>query len=363
MISDIVIQSKKNYMRSEKWNNFLYNQFPIGFCVLLTGVIIILLYNFFCYKIKRYLFYSLFLFSTLISLLLIYSPTNFLDIHIMIIVYYYYTILPVVNLLIFILIFQSLFGIYLWKHNIISAIIVTPFFVFILTRINIYNDLDNYLIPAICIQALIFIYLIYMIRILNYLKRDRFVLKISIILYSISLILNIIQTYGAIFNIWYHYFYYLYSSPFILLIIIFYEIKINKRRRLEFEKLEKKFLKNNPDNNPSLTESAEKKIEKVLAFLNDNFTEDVSREGLASVVDMNPNYMSKLFYQHTGKKINEYINHLRITDAARQLTESKNGKKIIDIALAVGFDSLSTFNRAFKNVYELTPSEYKKNSI
>ena len=70
--------------------------------------------------------------------------------------------------------------------------------------------------------------------------------------------------------------------------------------------------------------------------------------------------MSKLFYQHTGKKINDYINHLRITDAARQLAESSNGKKIIDIALSVGFDSLSTFNRAFKNVFNLTPSEYKK---
>ena len=70
--------------------------------------------------------------------------------------------------------------------------------------------------------------------------------------------------------------------------------------------------------------------------------------------------MSRLFCIHTGKKINEYINHLRIADAARQLKEPDNRKKIIDIALATGFESLSTFNRAFKINLGLTPMEYRK---
>ena len=197
-----------------------------------------------------------------------------------------------------------------------------------------------------------------MIRLLNSLKYDRFKFYLCIVLFLLNLVLSIIHTLGVTFNIWYQYFFIIYSSPFLFLVIIFYEIKVNKKKRIELEKLESKFISN--DNNQSLTESAEKKIEKIIEFLNENFTEDISREGLASVVDMSPNYMSKIFYQHTGKKINDYINHLRITDAARQLTELSNGKKIIDIALSVGFDSLSTFNRAFTSFFEVTPTDYKK---
>jgi AraC family transcriptional regulator of adaptative response / DNA-3-methyladenine glycosylase II len=33
---------------------------------------------------------------------------------------------------------------------------------------------------------------------------------------------------------------------------------------------------------------------------------------------------------------------------------------VTDVAMAVGFESLRTFYRAFKNQYEMTPSQYKK---
>ncbi|HQL83140.1 MAG TPA: helix-turn-helix transcriptional regulator, partial [Spirochaetota bacterium] len=60
----------------------------------------------------------------------------------------------------------------------------------------------------------------------------------------------------------------------------------------------------------------------------------------------------------TGYKINDYINKLRIEDAAAKLAE-RDGK-IIEIAFSVGFESLTTFNRVFKSVVGKTPTEYRE---
>ena len=60
----------------------------------------------------------------------------------------------------------------------------------------------------------------------------------------------------------------------------------------------------------------------------------------------------------SGEKINEFINELRINDAIEKLKNTDN--KILDIALDTGFDSLSTFNRAFKHFTGTTPREYRE---
>ncbi len=87
---------------------------------------------------------------------------------------------------------------------------------------------------------------------------------------------------------------------------------------------------------------------------------DISREGLASAIDISPDYMSRLFKVYTGMKLNDYINKLRVEAATLKL-ENKD-TRIIDIAFDVGFESIMTFNRAFKAFMEITPSEYRTNS-
>lgn len=110
-------------------------------------------------------------------------------------------------------------------------------------------------------------------------------------------------------------------------------------------------------NHPTITGSSEEKLERVIAFINENYASDISREGLAAAIDINPSYLSSLFNAYTGKKINEYINLLRVKDAAHQLETSD--ASITDIAFSVGFESLSTFIRAFKNEMETTPKEFR----
>ncbi|MBP7735635.1 MAG: helix-turn-helix domain-containing protein [Spirochaetes bacterium] len=108
----------------------------------------------------------------------------------------------------------------------------------------------------------------------------------------------------------------------------------------------------------SITSLTEEKIDRAVSYIRENYTSDISREGLAASLDISPNHLGKFFKIHTGKKINEYINELRIHDAAERLRARDQGT-IINIAFAVGFESLSTFNRTFLKIMGITPSEYK----
>lgn len=112
----------------------------------------------------------------------------------------------------------------------------------------------------------------------------------------------------------------------------------------------------------SITSLTEEKINRAVSYIRENYTCDISREGLAASLDISPNHLGKFFKIHTGKKINEYINELRVQDAAKRLRE-QDQETIISIAFAVGFESLSTFNRTFMKIMGLTPSEYKDRNV
>lgn len=107
-----------------------------------------------------------------------------------------------------------------------------------------------------------------------------------------------------------------------------------------------------------LTASSVEKIEKAVAYIRENFTSEISRDGLASHLDISPNYFGKLFAEYTGKKMNDFIIDLRVEEAMKLLLATE--RQIIDIAFEVGFNNLRTFNRAFSKNLSMTPQEYRK---
>lgn len=113
-----------------------------------------------------------------------------------------------------------------------------------------------------------------------------------------------------------------------------------------------------PGRDKKLSSITEKKIEKVMAYVQENYRSDISREGLASLVNIHPDSLSRFFKLYAGKKINEFINELRIKEAAMKLIVEESS--IIDIAYSVGFESLTTFNRAFSKIMKTTPTNYRE---
>lgn len=107
----------------------------------------------------------------------------------------------------------------------------------------------------------------------------------------------------------------------------------------------------------SVTPNIEDKMKKAIAFIRENYRSDISREGLAASLNMHPDSFGRFFKIYTNKKISEFINELRVMEAARKLRESS--ANIIEIAFSVGFESLPTFNRAFMKVMNVTPTQYR----
>ncbi len=108
----------------------------------------------------------------------------------------------------------------------------------------------------------------------------------------------------------------------------------------------------------AITPDIRSKLDQAISYLGEHYTEDVSREGLAALVDMNHDYFGKMFINYTGKKFSTYINELRITKAAGLLT--RTDQNIVNIAFSVGYESLSTFYRAFQGITGLSPLVYRE---
>lgn len=199
---------------------------------------------------------------------------------------------------------------------------------------------------------------IWILNMINTIKRDRLQFYMLVLLILAAGLAGGYEVVAFIFDIPFAFLSPIYGSPFFVIIFMVLASRELMRSTVKMELLYKTLGRpEKKDNGPIITDMTESKLKSVIDFINRNYAQDISREGLAGAIDISTDYMSRLFRKYTGKKINEYINELRIRDAIKKLDDGN--LKIIDIALSVGFESLSTFNRAFKHVTGITPSRYR----
>jgi AraC-like DNA-binding protein len=91
-------------------------------------------------------------------------------------------------------------------------------------------------------------------------------------------------------------------------------------------------------------------------------TEHLTLKDLANELEL-PEYKTRsLINQTLGyRNFNDYINQLRIHEAAERL-KSEPESPVLNISLDVGYRTLSSFNRAFKDIMGMSPSEYRANN-
>lgn len=104
--------------------------------------------------------------------------------------------------------------------------------------------------------------------------------------------------------------------------------------------------------------SCRKEILLICSYIQENINRRITLSMLAQNVSMSENYISRLFKAETGNNIVTYINQLKMNHA-RALLEDKN-LSIRDIALALGFDEPSYFNKLFFRFFNLSPTGYRK---
>jgi AraC-like DNA-binding protein len=102
----------------------------------------------------------------------------------------------------------------------------------------------------------------------------------------------------------------------------------------------------------------DKDIERVCAWLIKNYDDaDINQEMAAEVVNMSASQLSHAFSDKTGILFNHYLSGIRIKHARELLSTTDDA--VIDIAYAVGFNSLDSFNRQFKSITGTTPLKYR----
>lgn len=96
---------------------------------------------------------------------------------------------------------------------------------------------------------------------------------------------------------------------------------------------------------------------KMMEFLNQNYSQNISTNDLAEYMHLNPSYLSKIFKQEIGTTVTKYITNLRILKA-KQMLNSGNFS-ISEIATATGFNDYFYFLKTFKKITGMTPHQYQ----
>lgn len=100
------------------------------------------------------------------------------------------------------------------------------------------------------------------------------------------------------------------------------------------------------------------KIDRVFRHMFDNYHRDISLDEIAVVANMTKHAFCRYFKSRTQKSFIQFLNEIRVSQSSLMLTQGKD--LIGNIAYECGFGSLSNFNKVFKSIKGVTPSEYKK---
>lgn len=116
----------------------------------------------------------------------------------------------------------------------------------------------------------------------------------------------------------------------------------------------------------SLSEEDKKKyIEQILKFMDTEkpyLDYNMKQSDITEKLNISLHHFSEILNTSLQKNFNNFINSYRVEEAKRMIKNpSYNDYKLISIGYEAGFKSKTSFNRAFKNMVGVTPSEYKSN--
>jgi AraC-like DNA-binding protein len=97
----------------------------------------------------------------------------------------------------------------------------------------------------------------------------------------------------------------------------------------------------------------------LLQFIATNFTKpELDLERVAAATAMNRTKINDVLKSEVGMTFTSYLNKLRLTEAARMLTE-KSEMTAAEVAYAVGYANASYFSKLFKEEYRCTPKAFR----
>ena len=99
-------------------------------------------------------------------------------------------------------------------------------------------------------------------------------------------------------------------------------------------------------------------VEQTLAYIFNNYNEDISLNKISETLYVSPSYLSKIFSSQIGTTFSKYLTLYRINKAKDYLIHTQY--KIYEIAEKVGYSDIGHFSKIFKNSVGTSPKKYKK---
>lgn len=100
------------------------------------------------------------------------------------------------------------------------------------------------------------------------------------------------------------------------------------------------------------------RINQVFKYVFSHFKTDIQLDDVAGLVNMNKQAFCRYFKSRTQKTFIQFVNEVRVGHACKLMADGDT--QIANLAYNCGFNSLSNFNRFFKEIKEVTPREYLK---
>lgn len=99
------------------------------------------------------------------------------------------------------------------------------------------------------------------------------------------------------------------------------------------------------------------RLRTVFDFVMANFHQTITLDKIAKLVHMTPNAFCRFFKQRTNKTFFSFLNEIRVEHVCQILMEKKD-MSIIEAANSSGFNSISNFNKTFKDIKGTSPTKY-----
>jgi AraC-like DNA-binding protein/predicted transcriptional regulator YdeE len=103
------------------------------------------------------------------------------------------------------------------------------------------------------------------------------------------------------------------------------------------------------------------RIKEALEYIDSHLDENISLKIISGKFNFSPYYFHRMFSIIVGKTIAAHIRDRRLQSACVKLSSAD--KSVLSIGLECGYDSAQSFSRAFRQMYGLSPSEYRKQGL
>jgi len=109
---------------------------------------------------------------------------------------------------------------------------------------------------------------------------------------------------------------------------------------------------------PVIEDKKTKRMQKILLYIMNNYQSTITLEEIAKLIDLDKSSFCIFFKKMTGKTFFTYLTEYRIESSCQMI--AKTNLTIAEICFASGFKDVPYYNRVFKKIKKIKPTEYRK---